>query len=290
MDPSNALVVSILRTHTEYLTLSMSKFKNLKYLQCTYRKAAENIEDLRRPLDDVALADIPGVGKKISAKIIEILETGELRELNQQIKRHGDLRDLMSVKGIGIKTAKKLYRKHRVTTRTGLLQLIQVGKINNPTLSARLQISTERICWDDAYSIFTKVADQLPFEMKCAGSLRRESKTVGDIDILIESPEAIDTFCSLGPIVEKGKRKCAIVTDGACVELNIIDRSQWGTALLHMTGSKDFNKTLRASIKQDGWCLNEYGLFREGEAHRFREEEEVFQFLGREYVAPALRS
>jgi len=268
----------------------MSKFKNLKYLQGTYKKAIQNIEDLRKPLDNMVISDIPGVGKKISAKIVEIMETGELRELNRQIKVHGDLRELMDVKGIGIRKAKKIYKKYRATTKTDLLRLLQSGKIKSPTLLARLQVSSDRISWDEAFLIYNQVADQIPAETIPTGSLRRKSKMVGDIDLLVEDPSVADIFCNIGPVIERGQRKCAIVINNACVELNIIDKDQWGTALLHMTGSRGFNRKLRAEIKQDGWCLNEYGLFRNGECHSFREEEEVFDFLGKEYVAPTARS
>ena len=93
----------------------------------------------------------------------------------------------------------------------------------------------------------------------------------------------------MGLPLECGNRKSSIVVEGTYVELNVVDRSSWGTALLHMTGSSSFNEEMRARTKERGMLLNEYGI-QEGEhLHTFDIEEEVFDFLDVEFLEPVFR-
>jgi DNA polymerase (family 10) len=84
----------------------------------SYRTAAETIEVLQDRVAELAarggaaeLQKIQGIGKGISAQIVEIVETGKssyFEELTRDLP--ATVLDLRRVSGIGLKTAQLLYR------------------------------------------------------------------------------------------------------------------------------------------------------------------------------------
>ena len=83
-----------------------------------YLKTAQNIEFLSRDIADIAakdeLEEIPGVGKDLAGKIKELLKSGKLKFYEQLKKKiPKGLTVLMSVPGLGPKTAKLLYEEHQ---------------------------------------------------------------------------------------------------------------------------------------------------------------------------------
>ena len=96
----------------------MLEFKNENPFKIrSYQMAAETIGSMGTPVVDIAtqgaseLQKIPGIGKAISAQIIEIVETGKssyFEELTKDVP--ATVLDLRRVSGIGLKTAQLLYR------------------------------------------------------------------------------------------------------------------------------------------------------------------------------------
>lgn len=84
----------------------------------SYQMAAETIGSMGTPITDITarggaseLQKIPGIGKTISAQIIEIIETGKssyFEEITKDVP--ATVLDLRRVSGIGLKTAQLLYR------------------------------------------------------------------------------------------------------------------------------------------------------------------------------------
>lgn len=97
----------------------MLEFKNENPFRFrSYQMAAETIGSMGTPLIDIVsrggaseLQKIPGIGKTISAQILEIIETGKssyFEELTKDVP--ATVLDLRRVSGIGLKTAQLLYR------------------------------------------------------------------------------------------------------------------------------------------------------------------------------------
>ena len=68
------------------------KHANLYRIQA-YRRAAQTILGLDRPLEDLvahdgrkALRQLPGIGAKLSVKIESLVRTGEIDTLNEEVK------------------------------------------------------------------------------------------------------------------------------------------------------------------------------------------------------------
>ena len=81
-----------------------------------YDRAAETIDELSVDLHQLAeegtLRSIPGIGKAIEQKIIEMLETGQCRFYDNLIQEMGsDVLDLIAIRGVGVKTAGRFYNE-----------------------------------------------------------------------------------------------------------------------------------------------------------------------------------
>jgi DNA polymerase (family 10) len=136
----------------------MLEFKNENPFKIrSYQMAAETIGSMGTPLADIAqggageLQKIPGIGKTLSAHIIEIIETGKssyFEELTTDMP--ASVLDLRRVSGIGLKTAQLLYRDFGVKSLEELKSLAEGGGLASvPGLGektlARIRKSLERL-------------------------------------------------------------------------------------------------------------------------------------------------
>jgi DNA polymerase (family 10) len=104
----------------------------------SYRNAAETIEVWPTPLQEVAAADgmaglqaIPGIGKAIAGKVIELLEKGTFDAWERlTAETPASLLDLLELPGIGPKTAMTLYQKFQVSSIEDLKLFVAGGGLN----------------------------------------------------------------------------------------------------------------------------------------------------------------
>lgn len=282
-----------------------------------YKTASQTIEVLDEDIQDVhrrnALEEIPGVGKAISEKIGEFLETGKLayyEDLKKKLPR--EFERLVQVESLGPKKVYALYEKLNVNTRKDLENACLNGKVRK--LSgfgekseakilenlARIQ-SGQRVPFPIANAVAQKIISQLKKrreikEVSEAGSLRRKKKTIGDVDLLVVSsnPKKTVDFLVRLPFVEhvigKGLKKTSFqVKNGLQVDVRLVKDGQWGAALLYFTGSKEHNIELRKIAQSRGLKLNEYGLFSGNQNVASRTEEDIYAALGLTYIAPEKR-
>ena len=101
----------------------------------SYRNAAEMIETWPRPLSRVAaeegvkgLQEIPGVGKAISAKIVELLERGTFEAWEKLTGETPEtVLDLLRVEGVGMKTAAALHQQFKIASLEDLRKFVEGG-------------------------------------------------------------------------------------------------------------------------------------------------------------------
>ena len=101
----------------------------------SYRNAADIINDWPTPLRVIAAEDglrglqaIPGVGKAISGKVIELLERGSFEAWERVTAETPESAlDLLRVDGIGIKTAAALHQQFKISSLEDLAQFIEGG-------------------------------------------------------------------------------------------------------------------------------------------------------------------
>lgn len=293
-----------------------------------YSVVIKQLKDLHGPvntLDD--LKDFKGIGQGIREKIVEILDTGKLKQA-EEFNANNDytiINELLKVHGIGPAKAKDLVTKHGIKSIADLKEhpelLNDKQKIAlKYTADFELRIPRAEMQKHEKYikDVITGIDPKLIVEV--VGSYRRGAKDSGDIDVLITHPDhdtneeqmedllkrivtvmdkgkyTYDTF-ALGNKKYLGVSKVKYGRHFRRLDLLLTHKHEFPFALLYFTGSQQFNVDMRNYCIQKGYSLSEYGLKHlAGENkgsfvdHKFVTEEDVFKFLGLDYVAPKDRA
>lgn len=298
-----------------YAIADLLEIKEEKFKPNAYRKAAQNIEllpeDIEKVFEQGNLEKIPGVGKNIAKKIEEFLKTGKL-EYYERLKKEipVDVEALSSIEGMGPKKIKTLYNELGIKNLSELEKAAREGKIRE--IKGMGEKTEKKILESIAFARKGKrelLGVILPeaMELKAllekkvemisiAGSLRRMKETVGDMDILAFSSqpmEVMDFFTSMEnveAVIAKGETKSSVrLESGIQVDLRIVPKESFGSALQYFTGSKEHNIEVRRIAVRAGCKLNEYGLFKGEKRIAGESEEGVYRALGMDYIPPELR-
>lgn len=312
---SNAKVAQIL-----YEIADLLEIKGVGFKPQAYRRAARNIEELDRDVEEYfregKLREIPGVGEAIAEKVSEIIRTGELgylKELREEFP--AGLLQLMEVQEIGPKTVMRVYRDLKVTDLHGLKKAAEehrirrmkgFGKKSEENILKGIRVleqRSKRMLLGYAYFYAKGIVDYMVKTggyrlISVAGSLRRMKETIGDIDILVGSDEpmrVMNVFVSnpeVDEVIAKGETRSSVrLRDGVQVDIRVVPTDSYGAALQYFTGSKEHNIALRSLAIDRGLKINEYGVFRKSTEERIagRTEEEVYATLGLEVMPPEIR-
>ena len=81
-----------------------------------YRRAASRMRDTASSVAELALAgkakELPDIGKTIEAKIVEVVETGDMEALaKRRAEVPGEVAAFMRLPGLGPKTAARIWRE-----------------------------------------------------------------------------------------------------------------------------------------------------------------------------------
>jgi len=287
-----------------------------------YRRAAGRIRESAVPIAELALAgrakELPGIGKTIEAKVVEVVEDGEMHALT---KRRGlvpeGVVEFLRLPGVGPKTAARIWTQLGITTLDGLKEAAAAERLRDLSgLGAR---SEEKILKALEAGVGDKVEDRrllavaLPAVRRVvaeleahpaaiavseAGSVRRRRETVRDLDLIATSsdpPALIDTFCAgdwVSEVVARGDTKATAVShDGLRFDLRVVPEECYGNVLQHFTGSKDHNIKLREEAQRRGLSISEYGVTSvdSGEVVTHATEDELYAYLGYATPPPELR-
>lgn len=286
-----------------------------------YQKAARAIEHYPRELKVMLeqredLRDIPGVGEAIAKKTTELITTGKLGYYeNLKAEFPEGITNLLSIPGIGPKTANRLSAELGITSVEQLEQAINDGRVaklfrlgdktadNILQQIQALRRKDQRTPIGEALPVVEEILGVLRSvpgveNLTYAGSLRRFRETLGDIDLMgtADNPkEVIDAFVSLAPVAQvlaQGSTKAsAIVSGGLQVDLRMVEHDSFGSLLQYFTGSKQHNISLRERGRRQGLKLSEYGItsLATDKLEKFALEEEFYRRLGLQYIPPELR-
>lgn len=205
---------------------------------------------------------LPKIGSGINSKLIELKSTGKIMKLDEL--RVNNLTELDS----------KLYK-------------VRKGYI------------TKRIPYQVAKSLYIELTKG--WKTECAGSLRRKSELIGDIDILISNNDFNNFIESLirnnYRVISRGEYKTSIMIDevnNTQVDIISVTKEEFPYQLLYLTGSQSFNIELRRLAKEKGMKLNQYGLwYKDSDGNELsymaNSEIDIFNYLGINYVEPENR-
>ncbi len=316
--PRNADVAEQLELLSDILELE----GEAAYRLLAYRRAAALVREQSGLVAELALdgkaKDLPGIGKTIEGKIVEIVNEGEIRALTKhKALVPPDVVKFTQLPGLGPKTARKIWQELGVTTLADLKAAAKAERLRLlPGIGAKLE---ERIVKElsgrrkapeavrpllgaglPAVQAVVAVLREHPaaLEVSEAGSVRRRKETFRDLDIIAtatEPGELTEYFTKLRwveKVAARGESKATVVSnDGLRFDLRVVPSGLYGNLLQHFTGSKHHNVALREDAVRRGLSISENGVkdVESGEVFKTGSEQEVYEFLGYQYIAPELR-
>jgi len=288
-----------------------------------YRAAAKAIREA--PVSVAALArqgrvtELTGVGATLEQKISDLLDTGTIPAAQRLRARFPPgLIELTHLPGLGPKRARRLFEELGIDSLEALGQAANDQRLRQlrgfgAQFEARVlqalatgvpERARPRVLLPRALALAEQITDGLlgrldegETRIEVAGSARRRTDSVKDLDIIATAAEPLSVARVLGELdimesVEVGRSGARGVTHtGLSVELRVAAPEQFGSLLVHLTGSAAHNAALREAAVRRGLHVNEYGVLDDGtgETHRCATEEELYGRLGLAYIEPELR-
>ena len=319
MKASNEAIVAALRKLVAYTQLEDGQSQSFRTR--AYERAIDAINATSRDVAELSLSelkDIEGIGDSTARKVIEFVEHGTISKVDRLKERFPPtMLDLLKIPGLGPKTVLALQAHLNVVDVEGLRAAIEaeqvrdlpgLGQKSEEKIAAAIDLlgihsNETRTPIFDAMRVANRIIADLGRikavgRIEYAGSLRRLSETIGDIDILVTSedpPAVIDAFTALAGVTTvqgSGTTKASVVVDDTIqVDLRVVDDDGFGAAILYFTGSKGHNIGLRQRAMDRGWTLNEYSLssIDTGEVVAADTEEAIYGELDLPWITPELR-
>jgi DNA polymerase (family 10) len=227
-----------------------------------YRKASARIRETPSSVAQLALDGkaklLQGIGKTIEAKIVEVVDDGEIHALTKRkAEVPSEVATFMRLPGLGPKTARRIWKELGITTVTALKAAAEANQLRGhagigagteekiAAALAKPQVAQgpRRSLLGTTLPKLRAVVETLrehpaSVEVSLAGSARRMRETVRDLDIIataIDPPALVDHFCALPWVVDvaaKGSTKATVVShDGYRFDLRVVPPESYGNLL-----------------------------------------------------------
>lgn len=312
----NAAVVKIFEELADLLEIQNANPFRVR----AYRNAARTLGGLSESLAEIAkdphrsLEDLPGIGHDLAEKIKTIVATEtlpQLEELRTQVPR--GVLDMVRIPGLGPKKAAALFKELAITSLDMLKAAAESGAVASlkgfgektaKTILeglSHIEKAGTRMYFAEARPLAEPILTalrELPSvtQAEAAGSYRRRRETVGDLDLLVISPDAAPAMDLVAqhPMVEtmlsRGETKQRVrLAAGIEMDVRVVPPESYGAALQYFTGSQAHNIAIRRRAQERGLKINEYGVFRGDTPVAGRTEEEVYAAVGLPWIPPELR-
>ena len=243
------------------------------------------------------LLELPGIGQGMVDHLTEIVKTGDYSlRLKLAKKFPPTLLEVLTLQSLGPKKVAFLWKQFKCATVADVEKLAREGKLRDlagfgekseqnilkavetfKKGSGRFLISDVEAAAKEI-SEHIKKAGKVVESVTPAGSLRRGKETVGDLDLLVTMAEeksksadrqdVIDTVAKhiltyprIDQVLAHGENKVSFtLSSGLQVDVRLLEKENFGAALLYFTGSKEHNVRLRGRANDMGWTLNEYEM------------------------------
>ena len=289
-----------------------------------YTHAVRALEILSEPVEmlvaEERVSSVDGIGKAISEKITELVQTGRLAYYDKlRDEFPPDILTLFDIQGLGGKKIKALWDALRIDSVTKLERACKSGAVAElpgfgEKTAANIIKAIEHMrkhAGEFRFGDIAALAEGLLEDLRghpdvnlaqIAGSYRRKKEIVRDLDFIVSSrnAEGVMTFFTSHPLVEsilaQGATKSSVLLkSGIQCDLRVVSGAEYPFALNYFTGSKEHNVRMRSRALSKGWSLNEY-RFSAAEGRELREplpeiheENDIYRSLGLDPVDPELR-
>jgi DNA polymerase (family 10) len=294
-----------------------------------YENAAAVIAQLDQPLTEMFkqnsdFDDIPGIGKTLNQKLIELFQTGNIKAFQKYVQdvRAGTF-PLWKIPGLGVKRGIKLASEFQLddeaTALEKLLAAAQAGRIRDlpgfgeksekeiiEAINRSKDQIKHRMPLAEATAIAQNLIDQIKdcptvTKIEALGSLRRQAETIGDIDLglCVKSVEklkaCLQDIPQISQVVVSGQQLIRLhLKSGQQVDIKLATAEEWGSFLQHFTGSKEHNIRLREFALKQHKSLSEHGIKitqgpEQGQLKKFASEKAFYRYLGLDLIPPDLR-
>jgi DNA polymerase (family 10) len=297
----------------------------------SYRMAAETVDEMQASVAEMAarggpaeLQKIPGIGKSISALIVEIVQTGTSSYLQSLAEQTPEtVLDLRRVSGIGLKTSQTLFREFGIKSLEDLKAFTEGGGLGSVAglgekSIARIKSSLARIeserglmrlndALDLGRTVVGRLLDKDPAALaEIVGQVRRGRDMVEAVEVLASGDRdlIVEAFTSLGQIARvrsiSDSRVEAETKKGVTLVLYLAPGADFGAALVRTTGSVEHLRDLESEAAARDLNFKGYTLFRSSDGRKkrkhkqsdtlhFEDEKEFYAALGLDYITPELR-
>lgn len=290
------LTGKLLELHAE------NEFKVRSYQNAAYSLDKSTVDLATLPVAD--LARISGVGKSLAAKIDEIRQTGELKELNELLARTPPgVVEMFRIKGIGPKKIRQLWLELGIDDLDKLLKCAEAGevaslkgfgeKVQQTILtnlrfleesSAKLRMNQGEALAQILYDALETAFDQV----EIVGDVRRRNEVVGSIQLVVGAadPLAVQRFLNGQEFLQQDeKTSTPFVWRGGFVDRKI-------PVEVIATPPGRFMGQVFVRSASEGHLAHAVGgqtLYQRATAAAVESEESLYASLGLPYISPELR-
>ncbi len=293
------------------------KFKARAYAGAARSLIALDTDDLAPLLRSGELADTPGIGPATLSVVRELVETGESSYLNQL--REGmpeGLLELFRVPGLNAARIQVIYDALGVQTLEDLERVAQNGQLAElpkfgKKTAEKILRGIEILRRDAHLKRFPAAAIEAHLllanivkhpdiaQAEVAGSIRRHSEVVGDIDIVAEcsaDPAKVAGSFARSPGVSESKIRedpgsvHIQFVDGTHLDMHCVTKDDYPVALWRATGSTAHVEEMNVLARNKGLEIAGNSLIgKGGKRVRLKDEDAFFTALDLEPIPPEMR-
>ena len=293
------------------------KFKARAYAGAARSLIALDTDDLGPLLRSGELADTPGIGPSTLSVVRELVETGESAYLNKL--REGipeGLLELLRVPGLNAAKVQVIHDALGVQTLEDLERVAQNGQLAG--LPRFGQKTAERILRGievlrrnahlkrfpaaavESHLMLANVVKHPDVtHAEVAGSIRRHTEVVADIDIVAEcsaDPAKVAASFARSPGVSQSKtlEDAGSVhirfVDGTHLDMHCVSKADYPVALWRATGSTAHVEEMNVMAQTRGFEIKENSLIKkDGKRVKLEDERSFFAALDLQVIPPELR-
>ena len=217
----------------------------------SYRNGATAIEGYPERIEEILnnpdrkITEIPGIGKGLAGVLCEIRASGSFAIRERLLAKYPPTAlEFLKIQGLGPKTIALLFEHFQVTTMDDLERLCREEKIRDlPRMGAKTEekilrsieqykLRTGRFLLSFGEGIASELMAFLSevegiTSIVPAGSLRRGKDTIGDLDLLVTGPGALEalekaaTFPRIHEVLGRGQNKLSVTVGREGLQVDI---------------------------------------------------------------------